>query len=82
MEDLGGFRRIVSEFEASVTRQSDQLESMAHLKIGDDNRITGAFDGSLMDQGQARNPAISTSDLGSFAIYYVIANASYRVEFR
>ena len=82
VEDLGGFRRIVSEFQASVTRQSDQQESMAQLKIGDDNRITGAFDGSLMDQGQARNPAISTSDLGSFAIYYVIANASYRVEFR
>lgn len=83
VEDLGGFRRLVSEMSASITRPSDNKEFMTKLKVGEDNRIIGVFDSSDTEkQGEARNPPVPTSDIGSLAVYYVIANASYRIEFR
>jgi len=82
VEDLGGFKRLVSSVNASVTRTSDNKESSAKLKISDDNKITGVFDSSEKYDKEVRNPPVATSDISSFAVYYVIANASYRIEFR
>jgi len=83
LDDLGGFRRLVSEMNASITRTSDDKEISTRLKIGEDNKITGAFDSSdVGKEGGARNPPVATSDVKYMAVYYVIANASYRIEFR
>lgn len=82
--DLGGFRRLVNEFAAGGERNSgSNEESRTMLEIGADNRITGVFDSSLTDgQGNVMNPPIPVSDVRSLAVYYVVANASYRIEFR
>ena len=83
VEDLGGFSRLVSDINASITQTSPNADINTTLKIGDDNRITGAFDGNEKDdQGVAQNPSVATSNITAFAVYYVIGNASYRTEFR
>jgi hypothetical protein len=74
--------KLVSEMSASVTKTSDNGESMARMVIGDDGVLTGTFDGTDEDHGEIRNPAVATNDITAFAFYYVVGNASYRMEFR
>lgn len=82
LTDMEPVIKLVSEMSASVTKTSDNGESMARMVIGDDGVLTGVFDGTDEDRGEVRNPAVATNDITAFAFYYVIGNASYRMEFR
>ncbi len=79
IEDLGGFKRVVSYLRAGYTKNGD-FETK--LTIGDDGKITGVFDGKDADKGTVRNPSVAASDVTALAVYYVIGNASYRLELR
>ena len=84
VEDLDGFKRVVSAARAGYTRTSDNADKETVLVIGSDGKLTGKFDDSLKDKSQSdsRNPPVPTSDVKAFNVYYEIGNASYRVEFR
>ena len=82
--DLAPVQKLVTEFMASVTRASDNAELRAKLTLNEDGTITGKYDGKESNEGDGKpsNPAVAASDVSSFAISFVIGNASYRMEFR
>lgn len=82
MTDLAPVTKLVSEFAASITRTSDNADLRTMLTVNDDGTITGKFDSSSSSGGSVENPPVDVSDISSFAVYYNIGDASYRMEFR
>lgn len=80
--DLAAVKKLVKEFSGSITRTSDNGESMAELTVNDDGTITGSFDSSERDGGDVRNPPVAANDVTAFAVYYKVGSSSYRMEFR
>lgn len=84
--DMAPVKKLFSEFSASITRTSDNGEARTRLTVNEDGTITGAFDSSESDEGSESggplNAPVATSDVTSFAVYYNIGQASYRMEFR
>ncbi|MBM4253648.1 MAG: hypothetical protein FJ146_16905 [Deltaproteobacteria bacterium] len=82
IDDLSGFKRLVSTFKAGFSKTSGG-DFETTLKIGEDNKITGVFNGNEKDEkNSVLNPPFTLSEARALVVYYVIGNASYRLELR